>query len=60
MTEIKIDREDLLEELYRVRSLVPVDAGREAKEALDKLVAVIANIPADVKKAQYARIGVGR
>lgn len=57
MANIQIDQEMLIQELYHLRSFIPVEE-EEAKNYLDKIVQMITYAPLLTTKAQYPRISV--
>ena len=56
---IKIDRDMWLEDLYHLRSLLPLEAD-EARTYLQKLVELVHTAPLDSKQANYPRMGIRR
>lgn len=59
MVNVRIDREMIIEELYALRALIPVEA-YEAKAKVSELVSLVQNAPNDEKKSNYPRISTHR
>ena len=57
MVLIKIDRDMMISELYRLRSLIPLEAD-EAKDYLATIIDMVTHAPLDKGGANYPRIGV--
>ena len=60
MVLVKIDRDMLIEELYRLRASLPEESSEETRRQLDSLVNLIQNAPVSENKANYPRIRIGR
>lgn len=58
MTMIKIDRDKLMEELYKIRSLLPDNTEQEVIDQILKTIQYVQYAPLDVGRSQYARIKV--
>ena len=59
MVLIRIDRDMLVEELYTLRGLIPIEEDA-ARLKLDQMVTMVANAPIDEQKAQFPRSRASR
>ena len=55
MIFIRIDREMLLEDLYKLRSLIAVEDD-EARKTLSEIIGIVTSAQTDEKKSQFPRI----
>lgn len=59
MTLIKIDRDTLVEELYLLKSKIPVE-NEEAREHLGRIIEHVINSPTDKNQGNYPRMQTRR
>lgn len=59
MVLIRIDRDMVIEELYTLRGLIPVEE-EAARRKLDEIVNFIANAVIDDRQAQFPRTSIRR
>lgn len=57
MTNVKIDRDMLVDELYNLRKYIPVD-NDDALRYIARIVDLVLKAPAIESKSQYPRISV--
>ena len=55
MIFVRIDREMILEDMYKLRSMISVE-NDEARKKLSEIIGLITSAPTDEKKNQFPRI----